>query len=55
MKHCFLVNSAFLLPFCVKIACAQLDTGLEIFQLNSGQHVCHYIGGGKGGGGQGKR
>ena len=29
--------------------CVQLDTGLEIFQLISGQKVCHYLGGGKGG------
>ena len=35
MKHCFLVNAAFLLPFWVTLAfvCVQLDTGLEIFQL----------------------
>ena len=28
MKHCFLVNSAFLLPFCVTLAfvCVLLDT-----------------------------
>ena len=31
--------------------CGQLDTGLEIFQLLSGQKVCHYLGGDKGGGG----
>ena len=31
--------------------CVQLDTGLEIFQLISGQKVCHYLGGDKGGGG----
>ena len=51
MKHCFLVNAAFLLPFCVTLAfvCVQLDTGLEIFQLISGQKVCHYLGGDKGG------
>ena len=30
--------------------CAQLDTGLEIFQLISGKKVCHYLGGDKGGG-----
>ena len=29
----------------------QLNTGLEIFQLISGQKVCHYLGGDKGGGG----
>ena len=29
--------------------CVQLDTGLEIFQLISGQKVCHYLGGDKGG------
>ena len=28
--------------------CAQLDTGLEIFQLISGQNVCHYLGDDKG-------
>ena len=27
----------------------QLDTGLENFQLISGQKVCHYLGGDKGG------
>ena len=27
----------------------QLDTDLDIFQLISGQKVCHYLGGGKGG------
>ena len=27
--------------------CVQLDTGLEIFQLISGQKVCHYLGGAK--------
>ena len=31
--------------------CGQLDTGLEILQLLSGQKVCHYLGGDKGGGG----
>ena len=31
--------------------CVQLDTGLEIFQLISGQKVCHYLRGDKGGGG----
>ena len=30
--------------------CVQLDTGLEILQLISGQKVCHYLGGDKGGG-----
>ena len=57
MKHCFLVDSAFLLPFCITLAfvCVQLDTGLEIFLLISGQKVCHYFGGDKGGGGQRKR
>ena len=29
--------------------CVQLDTGLKIFQLISGQKVCHYSGGDKGG------
>ena len=29
--------------------CVQLDTGLEIFQLISGQKVCHYLGSDKGG------
>ena len=29
--------------------CGQLDTGLEILQLLSGQKVCHYLGGDKGG------
>ena len=29
--------------------CAQLNTGLEIFQLISGEEVCHYLGGDKGG------
>ena len=33
------------------IVCVELDTGLEIFQLISGQKVCHYLGGDKGGGG----
>ena len=28
--------------------CVQLDIGLEIFQLISGQKVCHYLGGDKG-------
>ena len=52
MKHCFLVNSAFLLPFCVTLAfvCVQLDPTLEIFQLISGQKVFHYLSGDKGGG-----
>ena len=38
---------------CVTLAfvCVQLDTGLEIFQLISGQKVCHYLGGDNGGGG----
>ena len=31
--------------------CVQLDTCLEIFQLISGQNVCHYLGGDKGAGG----
>ena len=31
--------------------CGQLDTGLEILQLLSGQKVCHYLGGDKGEGG----
>ena len=31
--------------------CVQLDTGPQIFQLISGQNVCHYLGGDKGGGG----
>ena len=35
--------------------CVQLDTALEIFQLITGQKVCHYLGGDKGGGGQDKR
>ena len=30
--------------------CVQLDIGLEIFQLISGQKVCHYLDGDKGGG-----
>ena len=57
INHCFLVNSVFLLPFCATLAfvCIQLGIGLEIFQLISGQKVCHYLGGDKGGGGQGKR
>ena len=29
--------------------CVQLDISLEIFQLISGQKVCHYLGGDKGG------
>ena len=51
MKNCFLVNSAFQLPFCVTLAfvCVQLETGLEIVQLASGQKVCHNLGGDKGG------
>ena len=50
MKHRFLVNSTFL---CVTFAlvCVQLDTGLENLQLISGQKVCHYLGGDKGGSG----
>ena len=53
IKHCFLVNFDFLLPFCVTLAFVrvQLDTCLEMFQLMSGQKVCHYLGGDKGGGG----
>ena len=49
MKHCFLINSAFLLTFCLTLvfACVQLDTGLEIFQLILGQNLCHYLGGNK--------
>ena len=35
----------------LEFVCVQLDTGLEIFQLISGQKVCHYLGGDKGGGG----
>ena len=31
--------------------CVQLDTGLRIFQLISGQNFCHYLGGDKGEGG----
>ena len=31
--------------------CGQLDTGLEILKLLSGQKVCHYLSGDKGGGG----
>ena len=31
--------------------CDQFDTVLEICQLISGQKVCHYLGGDKGGGG----
>ena len=52
IKYYFLVNSAFLLPFFVSLTfvCVQLDTGLEIFHLISGQKVCHYLGGDKGGG-----
>ena len=55
MKHCFLVNAAFLLPFCgtLVFVCVQVDTGLEIFQLISGHKVCHYLGGNKGEGVQG--
>ena len=50
MKHCFLVNADFLLPFCQTLAfvCVQLDTGLDIFQLISVKKVCHYLGGDKG-------
>ena len=57
MKHCLLFNSAFLLPFYVTLAfvCAQLNTGPEIFQLISGEKVCHYLSGDMGEGGQGKR
>ena len=54
IKHCFLFDSAFLSPFSVFV-CVQLDRGLEIFQSISGQKVCHYLGGDKGEGGQGKR
>ena len=52
MKHCLLFNSDFLLPFCATLAFvyAQLNTGLEIFQLISGEKVCHYLSGDKGGG-----
>ena len=39
----------------LEFVCVQLDTGLEIFQLISGQNICHYLGGDKGEGGQGKR
>ena len=35
----------------VAFVCVQLDTGLEIFRLISGQKVCHYLGGDKGEGG----
>ena len=51
MKYWFLVNAAFLLPFCgtLTFVCVQLDTGLEIIQLISCQKVCHYLGGDKGG------
>ena len=52
IKHCFLVNSAFLLPFSVWLKAfvfVQLDTGLEIFLLISDQKVCHYLDGDKGG------
>ena len=57
IKHCFILNSAFLLPLCVTLAfvCGQLDTGLENFQLILGQKVCHYLGGDKGEGSQGNR
>ena len=34
--------------------CVQLDTVLEICLLISGQKVCHYLGGDKGGGGSRK-
>ena len=53
MKYWFLVNAAFLLPFCgtLTFVCVQLDTGLEIIQLISGQKVCHYLGNDKEGGG----
>ena len=34
--------------------CFELDTGLKISQLISGQKVCYYLGDDKGGGGQGK-
>ena len=39
-----------MLPVCVTLAfvCAQLNTGLEIFQLISGEKGCHYLGGDKG-------
>ena len=42
-----------MLSFCVTLVfvCGHLDTGLEILQLRSGQKVCHYLGGDKGGGG----
>ena len=43
MKYCFLVNSTFLLP--LPVVCVQLVTGLEIFQLISGQKDCHYLDG----------
>ena len=51
MKHCLLVNSAFILPFCVPLAfvSVQLDTGLDIFSVTFGKKVCNYLGGGKGG------
>ena len=36
------------------LECVQLDTGLEIFQLISGQKVSHYLGDDKGGRGGSK-
>ena len=55
IKHCFLVNSAFLLPFSATLEFVCVQLGLEIFQLILGQKVCHYLGGDKGGWGQGKQ
>ena len=55
IKHCFLVILLFRCLSVYDFVCVQLDTGLEIFQLISGQNVCHYLGGDKGGGGKGKR
>ena len=54
IKHCFLVNSSFLLHFYATLALIriQLGTGLEILWLISGQIVCHYLVGDKGGGGR---
>ena len=49
LTHNTLFCCAFLLSFCVTLPfiCGQLDTGLEILQLLSGQKFCHYLGGDK--------
>ena len=50
MKHCFLINSAFLVSFCVNLAfiCERtVRQRAKDFQLISGQKGRHYLGGDK--------